>query len=184
VRLNLRLVPQTYTVQARTADLATPCFSRSLDPCGEEAELRRYMRKDALENGMLAQISALSFAALAAVACAVAFRLWRTSHTLASQAAARRAAELTQELAARDTEHNRRISRLEHDLKSPLGAILGFSTLLREVVHENLEGAPPTVLKSVNGIDQAARRMLQIIEAAADRSPQPDRQEAVIERNS
>jgi len=111
----------------------------------------------------------------------------------------RRDAESAKALAARDTEHNERISRLEHDLKSPLGAILGFSTLLRELVHENLQEAPPAVLRSVNGIDQAARKMLQIIEAASKtageaagkasgkaagaRNSRADRQEVVIERN-
>lgn len=115
---------------------------------------------------------------MAAVACATAFRLWRTT-----QATARRAAESAQALAALDSEHSQRISRLEHDLKSPLGAMLGFSTLLRELVHENLTEAPPGVLKCVNGMEQAARKMLQIIEAAGSRNSHPDGQEAVIERH-
>jgi signal transduction histidine kinase len=127
---------------------------------------------------MIAQVLAVSLGVLAAVAGAVAFRLWRTS-----RAVARHAAELTQALAMRDGEHNQRISRLEHDLKSPLGAILGFSTLLREVVHEDLQDAPPAVLKSVNGIDQAARKMLQMIETAGARNSRPDPQEVIVERN-
>jgi signal transduction histidine kinase len=89
----------------------------------------------------------------------------------------------TPPLAARDIEHDQRILRVEHDLKSPLGAILGFSTLLRESVHEHLQEAPPSVLKSVNGIDQAARKILRIIEAAGARNSYSDRQEAVIERS-
>jgi signal transduction histidine kinase len=137
---------------------------------------------------MLAQILAVIFGLLAAVACAIAFRLRRNAHTLVHQAVARQAAESAQALATRDIAHGQRIARLEHDLKSPLGAILGFSTLLREIVQENLSEAPPTVLKSVKGIDQAARRMLQIIEtageeAAGGRDSQPDGQEAVIARN-
>ncbi len=113
---------------------------------------------------------------MAAVACGIALRLRRTSH-----AVTRQAAELAQALAARDIEQKQRISRLEHDLKSPLGAILGFATLLRELVQEDLKAAPPSALKSINAIDQAARKMLQIIEAAGD--SHLDRQEAVLERN-
>ena len=132
---------------------------------------------------MLAQILAVSFGVLAGVACAGAIRLRRANQTLAGQAAASQATELSQALAARDGEHSQRISRLEHDLKSPLGAILGFSTLLREVVQEDLREAPPAVLKSVNGIDQAARKMLQIIEAAGTGNSHPEGQEAVVERS-
>lgn len=127
---------------------------------------------------MIAEISAVSFGLLAAAACGIACHFRRKSHRMSCQAA-----DLAQALAARDIEHSQRISRLEHDLKSPLGAILGFSTLLRELVYENLSQAPPSVLKSVNGIDQAARKMLQIIEAAGAGNSQQDRQEAVIERS-
>jgi signal transduction histidine kinase len=128
---------------------------------------------------MLAQISAVSSGLLAAAACGVAHHFWRRSRRIAGQAA-----DLVQALAAREMEHNQRILRLEHDLKSPLGVILGFSTLLRELMHDNLKEAPPAVLKSMNGIDQAARKMLQIIEAAAGaRNSHVDRQEAVVERN-
>jgi signal transduction histidine kinase len=131
-----------------------------------------------LEHRMLAQISAVTFGLMAAVACAVAFRLRRSTLVMSRQAD-----ELARALAARDVEHDQRVSRLEHDLKSPLGAILGFSTLLRELVHENLKEAPPSVLKSVNGIDQAARKMLQIIEAAGARNSHQDQQETVVEGN-
>jgi signal transduction histidine kinase len=80
----------------------------------------------------------------------------------------RQPAELAQALAGRDPEQDQRILRLEHDLKSPLGAILGFATLLREMVQADLKDSPPAVLKSINGIDQAARKMLRIIEDAGE----------------
>ena len=61
------------------------------------------------------------------------------------------------------------ICRLEHDLKSPLGVILGFSTLLREYLEGHSEDLCLKFLsRSINGIDLAARKMVQIIEAAAD----------------
>lgn len=130
------------------------------------------------EDRTMAQILTVCFALLAALACAVAFRQRRNGQTLARQTA-----ELVQALAARDSEDHQRMARLEHDLKSPLGALLGFSTLLRELVHDHLQQPPPAILKSVNGIDQAARKMLQIIEAAGSRNPHADRQEGVIERS-
>jgi signal transduction histidine kinase len=71
-------------------------------------------------------------------------------------------------LSARESQEKTRISRLEHDLKSPLGVILGFSTLLRENLEEQYQGRPPFLLSGLDGIDQAAEKMLNIIESAAD----------------
>lgn len=127
---------------------------------------------------MMTQISALIFGLLAAAACIVAFRSRRTVREMA-----RRSDELVQALAARDTEHHHRILRLEHDLKSPLGAILGFSTLLRELLQDDVKTAPPAVLKSVNGIGQAARKMLQIVEAAGASNSDSGVEETAIERS-
>jgi signal transduction histidine kinase len=71
-------------------------------------------------------------------------------------------------LSARQDQERARILRLEHDLKSPLGVLLGFSMLLREYLEEHSAALPPLPLRSINGIDQAAQKMVRIIESAAD----------------
>jgi K+-sensing histidine kinase KdpD len=63
-----------------------------------------------------------------------------------------------------------RIARLEHDLKSPLCVVLGFSTLLRESLETPRQDSSHRLLSCVSGIDQAARKMVQIIESANDDS--------------
>ena len=73
-------------------------------------------------------------------------------------------------LAAREDHESARILRLEHDLKSPLGVILGFCMLLREYVEEHPADLPPLPLRSINGIDQAAKKMVRIVESAAQDS--------------
>jgi signal transduction histidine kinase len=77
-----------------------------------------------------------------------------------------------------ETPENARILRLEHDLKSPLGVILGYCTLLREFVQSQPDRLSALPLKSVDGIDQAAKKMLQIIETAA-RLAEPNNREPV-----
>jgi signal transduction histidine kinase len=72
---------------------------------------------------------------------------------------------LLRTLSALDSEENERIACLEHDVKSPLGVILGFSSLLRESV-EQAPGTPSLSLKSINAIHQAATKILEIIDAA------------------
>jgi K+-sensing histidine kinase KdpD len=71
-------------------------------------------------------------------------------------------------LSAREDQERARILRLEHDLKSPLGVILGFSMLLREYLEEHSAILSPSAARSINGIDQAAQKMVRIIESAAD----------------
>jgi signal transduction histidine kinase len=92
----------------------------------------------------------------AAAASAVALLGWRKNERLRT------------ELSAREDLERERISRFEHDLKSPLGVILGFSMLLREFVDGHTEDFPPLTLRSINGIDQAAQKMVRIIESAAE----------------
>jgi signal transduction histidine kinase len=85
-------------------------------------------------------------------------------------------------LSALKGDENGRISRLEHDLKSPLGVIRGFSTLLKEFVDQHSQDLPGFPLRTVNGIDQAAQKMLQIIEAAAEvESARATREEALVD---
>lgn len=92
---------------------------------------------------------------------------------------------LEQALAIRVSKENERICRLEHDLKSPLGVILGFSSLLQEFAEENPGKLPPVPLKSISGIQQAARKMLQTIEAAVDGEySHQDRAETVAQGKS
>ena len=74
-------------------------------------------------------------------------------------------AGLLRTIAAQENEENQRIARLEHDVKSPLGVILGFSALLRESV-EQAPGTSSLPLKNINAIHQAATKILEIIDAA------------------
>jgi signal transduction histidine kinase len=93
-------------------------------------------------------------------------------------------ASLTQALCLHESEENERISRLEHDIKSSLGVILGFSSLLRELV-ENDPKTPPLPLNSINGIQQAAKKILHTIEAAVEgKYSHRDQDEAVVQGKS
>jgi signal transduction histidine kinase len=131
---------------------------------------------------------------LAAAASAIAVLLWRSKVSLQArlaelvehcQTADSENERLRSALAAREDQECGRIFRLEHDLKSPLGVILGFSRLLRECLEGHSEDFPPLALRSINGIDQAAQRMVRIIESAAEGAPSPaGREEAVVEENT
>jgi signal transduction histidine kinase len=131
---------------------------------------------------------------LAAAASAIALLLWRSKVKLHA-----RLAELVEHCETADSENERlrsdlstredqergRIGRLEHDLKSPLGVILGFSMLLREYLEGRSEDLPPLPLRSINGIDQAAQKMVRIIESAAESAAfHASGEEAVVEENT
>jgi hypothetical protein len=131
---------------------------------------------------------------LAAAASAIALLLWRSKVSLHA-----RLAQLVEHCETADSENERlrsalsacedrecgRIVRLEHDLKSPLGVILGFSMLLREYLERLYEDLPPLPFRSINGIDQAAHRMVRIIESAAEGAASPtSAEEAVVEENT
>jgi signal transduction histidine kinase len=129
----------------------------------------------------------VALAAVAAAASIIALRWWRVNRAIAQRLAKAESdkARLEQALALREREENERICRLEHDLKSPLGAILGFSSLLGEFAEQNHGKLPPVPLKSISGIQQAARKMLQTIEAAVDRKySHQDREETVAQGKS
>jgi signal transduction histidine kinase len=120
------------------------------------------------------RLEELILAILAVTSSAIAVYLWRNKVALSRQVRSLtescRATEaendrLKQSLSARDHAVDQRMSRLEHDLKSPLGVILGFSTLLREFAQG--QSLPALPLRCISGIDQASRKMLRIIEAAA-----------------
>jgi signal transduction histidine kinase len=126
-----------------------------------------------------------------AAASAVAWRLWRDKLGLLTrlqglaadcEKAGSENQRLKTALSAHQSLENGRISRLEHDLKSPLGVILGYSMLLREFVQDHSSALPAFPLRSVDGIDQAAQKMLQIIEAAArPTAPDAAQTEAAVE---
>jgi len=117
---------------------------------------------------------------LAVASSATAVYLWHTKMALGREIRALREncrtaesenARLRQLLSALQSAENGRIARLEHDLKSPLGVILGFSTLLREFAEG--QSLPALPLRCISGMDQASRKMLQIIDAAAQ-DPESD----------
>jgi signal transduction histidine kinase len=137
------------------------------------------------------RIEAVALALIAAAASIIAFLSWWTKRKIVRRLAklaeqCERAesdnANLTRALSLRESEENERISRLEHDLKSPLGVILGFSSLLREFVEQNPSQLTPLPLKSINGIQQAAQKILNTIDAAVEGcSHRRQEEEAAVE---
>ena len=103
------------------------------------------------------RVETISLGVVAAASAAIAVYFWRVNVGLKNA------------LLALKSDENDRILRLEHDLRSPLGALRGFSTLLREYVEKHSDDLQAFPLKHVNGIDQAAHKMLQIIEIAAEK---------------
>ncbi len=110
---------------------------------------------------------------LAAAASAIACSLWQTKRkivlrlvrlTAQCEKAESDKAGLIQALSVRASEETERISRLEHDIKSPLGVILGFSTLLLEAAEQD-QGDRPLPLKNIQAIRQSATKILQIVDA-------------------
>lgn len=129
---------------------------------------------------MQVQTMTLGIAALAA--SAIALYLWRTNLSLARRFAAlteryerteSENAVLRRALSAHRDQEGSRISRLEHDLRSPLGVIRGFSTLLKEFVEAHAKDLPGFPVRTVSGIDQATEKMLQIIEASVEANSAP-----------
>jgi signal transduction histidine kinase len=120
------------------------------------------------------RMDVILLALFAAASAAIALLSWRKNRNLGRRVADLKAkcAEVESEkesllrtLSVLDSEENERIARLEHDVKSPLGVILGFSALLRESV-EQAPGTPSLPIKSINAIQQAATKILEIIDAA------------------
>jgi signal transduction histidine kinase len=122
------------------------------------------------------RIEAVVLLFFATSASIIAFLSWRTNRKIVRQLAKvseqwekaeSDKASLLRTLSLRETEENERIYRLEHDVKSSLGVILGFSSLLRESV-EHDSGTPPVALKNINAIHQAATKILKTIDAAVE----------------
>jgi signal transduction histidine kinase len=59
------------------------------------------------------------------------------------------------------------ISQLEHDLRSSISVIAGFSALLHESFENDSKPQHPFLLKAAGGIHQATAKCLQILDAAA-----------------
>jgi signal transduction histidine kinase len=88
-----------------------------------------------------------------------------------------------QRLAACEAEHGQHLGRLEHDLRSSIGVIVGFSSILIEQAEGDRGVQPSLVLKSARAIQQSAQKSLRILEAAAELEPGKNhRQVAVVER--
>jgi len=121
------------------------------------------MRFDVVLLGLFAAAAS----AIALLSLRRSRKLGRRVTDLAAQCAKAESdkASLIRTLSILDSEENERISRLEHDVKSSLGVILGFSSLLRESVEQG-PGIPSLPLKNINAIHQAATKILQIIDAA------------------
>jgi signal transduction histidine kinase len=126
---------------------------------------------------------------LAAAASAIACWLWQTKrkivHRLADLTAQCEKAEsdkagLMRALSLRSHEETERISRLEHDVKSSLGVILGFSTLLMEAVEQDPRERP-LPLKNIQAIRQAATKILQIVDAAVQGTNSRASQDLVVD---
>jgi len=121
------------------------------------------MRIDVVLLGLFAAAAS----AIALLSLRRSRKLGRRVTDLAAQCAKAESdkASLIRTLSILDSEENERISRLEHDVKSSLGVILGFSSLLRESVEQDsrITSLP---IKNINAIHQAATKILQIIDAA------------------
>jgi signal transduction histidine kinase len=75
--------------------------------------------------------------------------------------------QLRQAVSLRDREESDRFSRLEHDLRSSLSGIVGFSSLLKESLEKDSKPETLLLLKSTQAIQQSAAKTLSILEAAA-----------------
>ena len=128
-------------------------------------------------NGCSMQVEIVILSVWAGAASAIAAWLWRGKTTLAARLGGLRDhcqkldsenQGLIRSLSAHENREKSRIGRLEHDLKSPLGVVIGFSTLIREYLEIHVQQPPPLLLDGINGIDQAAKKMVEIVESAAD----------------
>jgi signal transduction histidine kinase len=140
----------------------------------------QFMRIEVVALGLIATTGSL-IAALA---------WWKSqgiARRLADVAAQRDRAEsdratLLGTLSSRNRAENERIYRLEHDIKSSLGVILGFSALLREKVED--DPASPLPLKNIDAIHQAATKILKTIEGAVADANAPVSQTTVANGKS
>jgi signal transduction histidine kinase len=74
---------------------------------------------------------------------------------------------LEQALAAHVAEEAERFARLEHDLRSSISVVAGFSNILLEQADKHINPRPALIVKSASAIQQSAQKSLHILEAAA-----------------
>jgi signal transduction histidine kinase len=86
---------------------------------------------------------------------------------------------LEQALAACEAEHGEHLARLEHDLRSSISVIVGFSAILIEQAEGDRSVQPALVLKSASAIQQSAQKSLRILDAAAEMEPGKHRRQTV-----
>jgi signal transduction histidine kinase len=134
--------------------------------------------------GISSAILALASATLAAFSLWWGIRIGRRHAELTKrcQEAELEKSRLEQALAACEAEHGQHLARLEHDLRSSISVIVGFSSILTEEAEGDHGVQPSLVLKSASAIQQSARKSLQILDAAAELEPgKPHRQAAIVE---
>jgi len=73
---------------------------------------------------------------------------------------------LNQALSVRESGEVERLSRLEHDLRSTISVINGFSALIQESAEKDPSPSPSLLLKGASAIQQSTAKALRILEAA------------------
>jgi signal transduction histidine kinase len=90
---------------------------------------------------------------------------------------------LGQALSARESGEMERFSRLEHDLRSTISVITGFSALIKESLEQAAGPSPLLLLKSANAIQESATKALRILEDTGRYGPTEERKGLVLEGN-
>jgi len=80
----------------------------------------------------------------------------------------RRLAELSDEIENARSEDGEidRFARLEHDLRSTISVIAGFSALIQESLEKDSQPSPSLMLKGASAIQQSTTKALRILESA------------------
>jgi len=89
---------------------------------------------------------------------------------------------LDQTRSASEAAEMERFLRLEHDLRSTISVIAGFSALIRESVEKDPSPSPLLLLKGANAIQQSTAKAVRILEAAAQDNPSDRRKGLALER--
>jgi signal transduction histidine kinase len=97
------------------------------------------------------------------------------------EAAESQRSKLEQALASCEEEHEERMARLEHDLRSSISIIVGYASILTEQAESGRCPQPGLVLKSASAIQQSAQKSLRILEAAAEPEPAESRQAIAVQ---
>jgi|HubBroStandDraft_1064217.scaffolds.fasta_scaffold343563_2 hypothetical protein len=90
---------------------------------------------------------------------------------------------LHQALSVRESGEVERLSRLEHDLRSTISVINGFSALIQESAEKDLSPSPSFLLKGASAIQQSTAKALRILEAAGQDQHTEQRKGLALEEN-